>query len=140
MDIEEIEKEIQIALGKKVEVIEAKLITHIDHSLLEELYTLWHSYPDSIKNYVQRYIPTGLEIDTYIGMVHILRVYMEWIPLQEHSRMTLQTISIINARIFSIVRDMSGTAKNRFCSRLNSMVKHLTPGDGLPANGNSHNN
>lgn len=140
MDVEALKREIKEVLGDDVQIREAKCFTNVNNELLETLYNLYNSYPDAIKIYIRRYIPSGQPIEFYVGMMHNQRMLMEFIPFDQLNMMILQSVSVINARVGYVVRDMSPTQKSRFCSMLNSILKNIKPGEKLPLDDDSNNN
>lgn len=90
------------------------------HQLIERFHDIYNAYPDEWRAGIMRHIPTGLEVEAYVGMFHIQVLHCSWADVSERH---LLYVSVVNARIGFIVHSMSPTQKSRFCSLVNQLGK-----------------
>jgi hypothetical protein len=88
--------------------------------LIEKFHDIYNSYPDDWRAGIMKHIPTGLEVEAYVGMFHMQILHCSWADLTERQ---LIYVSVVNARIGFILHLMPPTAKNRFCSLINQLGK-----------------
>jgi len=88
--------------------------------LLETFHDVFNSYPDHWRAGIMRHIPSGLEVEAYVGMFHVQMLHCSWADLSERQ---LLYISVVNARIGFIIHLMSPAVKSRFCSLVNQLGK-----------------
>lgn len=132
MDITELKKEIKERLGIDAKIVEARFFSGMTQDLIEKLYDLYNGYPDDLKVFIRKYIPSGLSIEFYVGVMHNQRIVMEWLPLQHLGIEAAQSLSVVNARVGYVVHGMSPRDKSRFIFLLNSMSKNIDPTEEPP--------
>lgn len=87
--------------------------------MIDSGYNAYCSLPDDIRKSISEEILSGKSVDYYIGILNTTRLMIGWLMNVMELDDYAGPLSVINARVMYIVRNMSLEDKERFIGELN---------------------